>query len=185
MIEQASPLTQPEMSDRLSFELRIYFFALLIGFPGTATALGLIWTGHFSSRLQWSVTCFLVFAWLGLASALRERVAFPLRTISNLLSALHEGDFSFRARPSHHNDALTGVMNQVNAIVDTLRDQRSSALEATALLRKVMAEIDVAIFAFDSNQTLKLINRAGNGCSPSPPNACSASPRPGLDLPRS
>jgi nitrogen fixation/metabolism regulation signal transduction histidine kinase len=49
----------------------------------------------------------------------------------------------------------------LNAIVDTLRDQRSSALEATALLRKVMGEIDVAIFAFDSNRKLKLINRAG------------------------
>ncbi len=99
--------------------------------------------------------------WLGFAGAVRERVVFPLRTISNLLSALHEGDFSFRARPSHADDALTEVMVQVNAIVDTLRDQRSSAMEATALLRKVMSEIDVAIFAFDAHQVLKLMNRAG------------------------
>jgi nitrogen fixation/metabolism regulation signal transduction histidine kinase len=147
--------------DRLPFELRIHLFALLTGLPGTAIALLLVWTGDHTARLQWSATVFLVLCWLGFAMALRERVVFPLRTISNLLSALHEGDFSFRARPSHPDDALTGVMIQINAIVDTLRDQRSRALEATALLRKVMEEIDVAIFAFDAQRILKLMNRAG------------------------
>src|SRR5690606_8295231 len=34
-------------------------------------------------------------------------------------------------------------------------------LEATALLRKVMEEIDVAVFAFDANLKLRLVNRAG------------------------
>ena len=43
----------------------------------------------------------------------------------------------------------------------TLREQRLGALEATTLLRKVMEEIDVAVFAFDSQQRLRLVNRAG------------------------
>jgi signal transduction histidine kinase len=49
----------------------------------------------------------------------------------------------------------------MNALSATLREQRLGALEATALLRKVMAEIDVAIFAFDQAQKLRLVNRAG------------------------
>ena len=52
-------------------------------------------------------------------------------------------------------------MQQVNAMAATLRDQRLGALEATALLRKVMEEIDVAAFAFDPGQQLRLVNRAG------------------------
>jgi nitrogen fixation/metabolism regulation signal transduction histidine kinase len=52
-------------------------------------------------------------------------------------------------------------MQQVNAMSATLRAQRLGALEATALLRKVMDEIDVAIFAFDGGRRLKLVNRAG------------------------
>ncbi len=152
---------QRKHRDRIPFELGIQLFALLTGLPGTAVALILIWTNGYSERLEWTVTIFLTLFWIGFATAVRERVVFPLRTISNLLSALHEGDFSFRARPSQTDDALNDVMVQVNAIVDTLRDQRSSALEATALLRKVMSEIDVAIFAFDAQQILKLINRAG------------------------
>jgi two-component system nitrogen regulation sensor histidine kinase NtrY len=145
----------------MRFELRIHLLALLTGLPATATAIGLVCFYSDQDRLKWTVGIFLILFWIGCAAAVRERVVFPLRTISNLLSALREGDFSFRARPSHADDALSDVMVQVNAIVDTLRDQRSSALEATALLRKVMSEIDVAIFAFDAQQILKLINRAG------------------------
>ena len=52
-------------------------------------------------------------------------------------------------------------MQQVNAMAATLRDQRLGALEATALLRKVMEEIEVAVFAFDPQQSLRLVNRAG------------------------
>jgi nitrogen fixation/metabolism regulation signal transduction histidine kinase len=52
-------------------------------------------------------------------------------------------------------------MQQVNAMGATLREQRLGALEATTLLRKVMEEIDVAIFAFDGGQRLRLVNRAG------------------------
>jgi len=56
---------------------------------------------------------------------------------------------------------LGEVMLEVNDLGQTLRQQRLGALEATALLRTVMGEIDVAVFAFDGNQRLRLVNRAG------------------------
>ena len=92
---------------------------------------------------------------------MRERVASPLRTFSNLLEAMREGDYSIRARASADEDALGDVMAQINAMGATLRAQRLGALEATTLLRKVMEEIDVAIFAFDGDNRLRLVNRAG------------------------
>jgi nitrogen fixation/metabolism regulation signal transduction histidine kinase len=52
-------------------------------------------------------------------------------------------------------------MLEVNDLGATLRGQRLGAMEATALLRTVMAEIDVAVFAFDLHQQLRLVNRAG------------------------
>ncbi len=90
-----------------------------------------------------------VFLWAWLAVNLRERVVRPLQTLSNLLSALREGDFSLRARPSQEGDALSQVMHEVNAIGEMLREQRLGAVEATALLHRVMEEVDVAVFAFD------------------------------------
>ena len=85
----------------------------------------------------------------------------PLQTLSNLLAALRESDFSIRARGASGDDPLGAVMLEVNVLASTLHDQRLGALEAGALLRTVMVEIDVAVFTFDGAQTLRLVNRAG------------------------
>jgi len=100
-------------------------------------------------------------AWCSFAFAARERVVHPLQTVSNLLSALREEDFSVRARGARRDDPLGDVMFEVNALSEMLREQRLGALEATALLRTVMEEINLAVFAFDDAQRLRLVNRAG------------------------
>ena len=56
--------------------------------------------------------------------AVCDRVVFPLQTISNLLSALREGDFSVRGRAGAFDDALGEVMREVNTLGGTLREQR-------------------------------------------------------------
>lgn len=134
--------------------------ALAAGFPGLTVALYFIWTSTWGARVQWLVTAAIVGAWWFFASILKERVATPLRTLASLLEAMRKGDYSIRA--AHEDgDALGEVMSQVNAMGETLREQRFGALEATTLLRKVMEEIDVAVFAFDGSHQLRLVNRAG------------------------
>ena len=81
--------------------------------------------------------------------------------MANLLEALRESDFSFRARGARRDDPLGETLFEINALADTLRDERLGSLEATALLRTVMGEIDVAVFAFDDQHKLRLVNRAG------------------------
>ncbi|HEV2490662.1 MAG TPA: ATP-binding protein [Candidatus Acidoferrales bacterium] len=145
----------------LAYERRILVRALLAGLAGSAIAIIVLWTGGSSSKLAWTLTILIVVSWLGFAFSAQNRVTFPLRTLSNMLAALHEGDFSIRARGASRSDALGEVLHEVNALGETLRLQRLGALEATALLRKVMEEIDVAVFALDSDNRLRLINRAG------------------------
>ncbi len=136
--------------------------ALLIGLPGGLVALVLLWTGDFSPKLQWTLTLFVVGFWLVLAVSLRQRVVRPLQTISNLLAALREGDYSIRAHtPPAPGDTLAEIGFEINALERTLRDQRLGAVEATALFRRVIDVIDVAIFAFDQDEVLRLVNRAG------------------------
>ena len=148
-------------SARIGYEGRVVLLALLAGLPGSACALTILWTGDYAARTQWTLTILIVCAWLGFAMAVRERVVFPLQTLSNLLGALREGDFSVRGRSPRPDDALGEVMREVNTLGSTLREQRLGALEATTLLRTVMREIDVAIFAFDERQRLRLVNHAG------------------------
>src|SRR5450759_2814028 len=145
----------------LSHEGRVVLLALLAGLPGSAVALWILWSGDFSTKVQWTLSVLIVGAWVGFAMAVRERVVFPLQTLANLLGALREGDFSVRGRSPRPDDALGEVMREVNTLGSTLREQRLGAMEATTLLRTVMREIAVAIFAFDENQRLRLVNRAG------------------------
>lgn len=145
----------------LLYERRILLLALAAGLGSTIVALILLWTGGYSSKLQWTLSVLMVLTWLSFAFTAQSRVVFPLRTLSNLLAALREGDFSIRARGASQEDALGEVLREVNALGETLRQQRLGALEATALLRKVMEEIDVAVFAFDGGGALRLVNRAG------------------------
>ncbi|HKO03405.1 MAG TPA: ATP-binding protein [Candidatus Acidoferrales bacterium] len=144
-----------------SHERQILLLAMLTGLPGTAVALLLLWRSTLAPKFLWSLTAALVLLWLALAFAVRARVVFPLRTLANLLAALREGDFSIRARGESREDALGQLISEVNALASTLRQQRLGAVEATALLGKVMEEIDVAVFAFDPENRLRLVNRAG------------------------
>src|SRR5216110_95647 len=146
---------------RLTYERRIQLLALGAGLPGSLVALILLWTGNSSSGTAWTLTFFIVIFWLGFALSVKHRVTFSLQTLSNLLAALREEDFSMRARDARNDDAMGEVMVEVNALSETLREQRLGALEATALLRTVMEEIDLAIFTFDQDKKLRLVNRAG------------------------
>jgi len=147
--------------NRLTYERRVQLLALAAGLPGSAIAMILLWTGDHSSSTAWTLTTLIVVVWLGFALSTRNRVVFSLQTLSNLLAALREEDFSIRARDARRDDAMGEVMIEVNALSETLREQRLGALEASALLRTVMEEIDVAIFTFDNQNKLRLVNRAG------------------------
>jgi nitrogen fixation/metabolism regulation signal transduction histidine kinase len=145
----------------LSYEHRVLLLAVAAGLPGSAIALLLLWTGDYSSRTIWTLALFIVGLWLGFAVSVRNRVAFSLQTLSNLLAAMREEDFSVRARGARKDSPMGEVMQEVNSLSETLREQRLGALEASALLRTVMEEIDVAIFTFDNENKLRLVNRAG------------------------
>lgn len=139
----------------------VFLLALLVGLPGVAVSIGLLWAGPFSLPVRWVSSAALVGSWLGLAGFLRTRVVRPLGTLANMLAALREGDFSIRARVGDGSDALSLAYLELNALEEILREQRLGAVEATETLRKVLTEIDVAVFAFDDAEELRIVNRAG------------------------
>jgi nitrogen fixation/metabolism regulation signal transduction histidine kinase len=145
----------------ISHDRRLLLMMLGVGLPGVIAAAALLWLSPYSLLLRGILAGLIVVSWIWLAIKIRDRFLRPLQTISNLLAALREGDFSIRARDARDDDALGAVMLEINTLSDTLRTQRLGAQEATALLHAVMAEIDVAIFAFDRRGQLALVNRYG------------------------
>ena len=146
---------------RLSHDTRVLLLALAGGAVPLAIALGLLDHVELSTVTRLTVSALLVSGWLGFALAVRRAVVRPLQTLANVLAALRQEDYSIDARGAGRHDALGLVLSEANALREILRERRLGALEAAALLRTVLSEIDAAIFAFDQEGTLRLMNRAG------------------------
>ncbi len=146
---------------RFRFDQQALGLALVAALPPIAATLVLLWVGEYSAKVRWTVTLLLVATSAGALAALRQHIVSPLQTLANLVAALREDDFSIRGRSSAAGDPLGDVMTEVNALAETLHEQRLGAVEATALLRTVMEQIDVAVFAFDPERRLQLVNRTG------------------------
>ena len=146
---------------RLTHEDRITWLTVWAVAPAGVVALTLLWFGDYTPKVQWTLTLVLAGCAVVFIFSLREHVIRPLQTMTNLLAALREGDYSIRARGARVDDALGEVLLEINALGETLRTQRLGAFEATALLRTIMAEIDVSVFTFDPERRLRLVNRAG------------------------
>lgn len=142
-------------------QTRIYWLVLLAAGPAwlTATLFILFWDIAPAARISVFVLVTLVLL-IGAGSVMR-RVVRPLQSLANMLEALREGDYSLRGRNTNPDDALGEVMIEVNSLSSTLYDQRLEALEAGVLLQKVIADVDIALFAFDADGRLRLVNRAG------------------------
>ncbi|HJT82202.1 MAG TPA: ATP-binding protein [Chthoniobacterales bacterium] len=146
---------------RITHENRVTWLIAGAIAPAALISLTILWFGDYTPKVQWTLTLVIVGFFAGFVASAREHIIRPLQTMTNLLAALREGDYSIRARGARENDALGEVLLEINSLGETLRVQRLGAFEATALLRTIMAEIDVAVFTFDPERRLRLVNRAG------------------------
>jgi nitrogen fixation/metabolism regulation signal transduction histidine kinase len=152
---------QPPRQDRFPFETRIMLAALGVATPALLALAVALWVLEVSTGDALAVAAAVLLPTLVLALRLRAKVAFPLYTVSNLLEALREGDFSLRGSRARRGDAIGEVVWEVNALAQTLREQRLKVEETVALFTKVLQTLDIAILAFDDERRLRLINPAG------------------------
>ncbi|MGO9336952.1 MAG: sensor histidine kinase [Terracidiphilus sp.] len=140
---------------------RAWLYCLLLTLPA------LVFAGIFFYQKEISLApvlllsgCLLLYL-LVVAAALVEGLIRPLQTLSNVVSSLREGDYSFRARGAGIGDAYGELAAEVNALADLLQKQRVRSLEATALLARILEVMHAPLFAFDREDLLQLVNNAG------------------------
>lgn len=142
-------------------QTRIFWLILAAAAPAWLIAAGFVFFWDVALAVRISVIVLMTVVLLFGAAAALRRVVRPLQSLANMLEALREGDYSLRGRNTDPEDAVGEVMIEVNSLSSTLYDQRLEALEAGVLLQKVIADVDIALFAFDSDRRLRLVNRAG------------------------
>jgi two-component system nitrogen regulation sensor histidine kinase NtrY len=152
---------RPRKRTQFLYERRISLYSFLVSLPGLLVSGVVVWMEPWSTESRVGLILAELFVWWLLALALQEHIVRPLQTLANVIGALRMSDFSFRARNAVAGDALGELSLEVNALADMLSDQKVHALEATALLQRVVDEIDAPIFAFDPCGSLRLVNPAG------------------------
>jgi nitrogen fixation/metabolism regulation signal transduction histidine kinase len=157
----ASSKRKSRKSQRAPFERRVTRFSMLLVLPGLVVSGIFIWLQPWvlESKLMLLGAELLLCLLIGVA--LHDHVIRPLQTLANVVGALREEDYSFRARLAVPNDALGELSLEVNMLADLLAQHRTGAVEAVALLQRVVEEVDVPIFAFDQTDRLRLMNPAG------------------------
>ena len=146
---------------RAPFERRVIRFCLALATPGVAITAILIWFEPWSLQSKLILLGVEALACLLIGAALLDHIIHPLQTLANVVGALRDEDYSFRARLAIPNDALGELSLEVNALADLLAQHRTGAIEATALLERVVEEVELPIFAFDPQNRLRLLNSAG------------------------
>ncbi len=136
-------------------------YAFLVALPGLLVSTILSWIQPWSIGSRLALIGAELFVWWLLALALQEQTTRPLQTLANVIGSLREEDYSFRARNAAPDDALGELSLEVNALADMLANEKVRTIEATALLQRVVDEIDAPLFAFDPASTLRLVNPAG------------------------
>jgi two-component system nitrogen regulation sensor histidine kinase NtrY len=158
--QRTSAPFRPKRS-RWRYEKRVLLLAFLVALPSMIVSVILVLIQNWSVDSKVALLAAEALAWLLLVLAQHEQIVRPLQTLTNVVAALREEDYSFRARGAALDDALGELALEVNALADVLTIQKTSAIEATALLSRVVEEIDAPLFAFDPNRKLKLVNSAG------------------------
>jgi PAS domain S-box-containing protein len=143
-----------------SLERSVLLLALLSGLPATLGLVYVTWAQQYSFEARWTLSTIVGAVWIGAAVVAFQMVTRALYLQANLLGALREGDYSIRGAGTKPGSAADMVMQEINALGDTLQRQRTEAVESTKLLQSVMGAIDVAVFAFDMDAHLVLVNPA-------------------------
>src|SRR6266700_5407720 len=154
---------------RAAFERRVTRLSILLVAPALLVSGIVIWLQPWSLQSKLMILGAESLACLLIVAALHDHIVRPLQTLATVVGALREEDYSFRARLAVPNDALGELSLEVNALADLLAKHRTGAIEATALLQRIVEEVDIPIFAFDPTNKLRLVNSAGEKLLQQPP----------------
>lgn len=149
------------MTKSLNYQDRITLTALCGGALPLLLAVFFLYRSGTAPGIALLTVVVLVSLWLWFALAVRDQVREPMASLSNMIEALREGDYTLRGRGGSAGDCLVEVHAEVNALSDTMRHRRGRRVETAALLSKLLETVDIAIMTFDEQHRLASINRYG------------------------
>jgi two-component system nitrogen regulation sensor histidine kinase NtrY len=142
------------------FERRLFTSVLVAGAPGSVLGLYLLWRSAYSLDHKLEITALLLFLWIRISISVRDSVVRAIQVLSNVVAALKENDFSFRANNEVRGDAFGDLAIEINNLSRALEQERLQTIDSSNLLRQVMAEVGSVILTFTPDSRVHLLNHA-------------------------
>lgn len=135
-----------------SFESQLSRLSLLASIPFLLLTI--------ISMIYASVSVYLVLltAFLGVLVVafanvrIHQKASYQFRSLTNLLEAMTNGDYSLRARSKDNSGALNELIDSINGLANRLQQQKQISVESQLLLRMVIDHIDVAVIALSEEK---------------------------------
>ena len=144
----------------LSFERRTRLWLLTAAAVSLAPIALLLWTYTKSTSETLGATTALAILYALLADIFFNQLIRPLQTLANIVAAIREEDYSFRARGARRGDTVGDLALEINSLSGTLQTQRAAAQDALTLVERVLTSMHSPVLAFDATGRLRLLNTA-------------------------
>lgn len=144
---------------RLSFEGKLGLAALAAGLAPSLLCVVLLVVYGASGYAVGIASIVLVIVVGYCVAYIHQRTAFQLRSISNLLEAMVQGDYSMRGRAGADGN-LDELIGTINRLANRLSEQKLETRESQLLLELVIAQLDIAILTVDDTDRVALANPA-------------------------
>ncbi|PHZ83879.1 sensor histidine kinase [Paremcibacter congregatus] len=148
------------MQKKRPFEAQLTLLSLIASVP---LLLLLLWVMIYADISIWLI---LLTAFIGgilviyTNHRIYQKSTYQFRSLSNLLDAMIQGEYSLRARSDQSDGALGELIVSINGLAARLNQQRWESVESQHLLHTVIEHIDVAIIALNEENKINFSNPA-------------------------
>ncbi len=91
------------------------------------------------------------------AVASKQNSQYQVRTLSNLIESMIDGDYTLRGRVQT-NPAFQELLDLINNLADTLAKHKIEAKESRLLLERIMSQMDAMVIATDDSGHIVMAN---------------------------
>jgi len=93
--------------------------------------------------------------------ASRQNSQYQIRTLSNLIESMIDGDYSLRGR-AQTNKAFQELLDLINSLAETLSQHKLEARESRMLLERIMEQMDAMVLATNEQGNVVMANASAN-----------------------
>jgi two-component system nitrogen regulation sensor histidine kinase NtrY len=108
-----------------------------------------------------TIICLIQFTVISYAIYItRNELTHRLLSLTSIVEAMLQGDFSLKARQELTSSGLSGLVDSINTLSNELSSHKLANVEKRALLEKIITQIHIGVITADEDGNISVMNNA-------------------------